>query len=97
MCETTGQATYIACHTPGLAGTTPVRIKKTADGYEARCGIALFGSTNMTDEQFEACNSDPFHVDFRDNYCSGNGATEEEAIGALEQDFKEMHESIWRV
>jgi hypothetical protein len=91
------EGTYIACHTPGLAGTTPVRINKTAEGFEARCGIALFGSTNMTEEQFKACNHDPFHAEFRDNYCSGKGATEQEAIQALEKDFKQMHESIWRV
>lgn len=91
------EGTYISCCTPGVAGTTPVKIKKTEEGYEARCGIALFGSTNMSEEQFKACDYDPFHNEFRDNYCRGIGVTEQEAVNALEKDWKDMHESIWRI
>lgn len=86
---------YIACSTPGMAGTTPLMVKKTEDGFEARRGFALFGSTNMSDEQFKACDYNPFHEDFHDNYHRGIGETEEAAVEALKKDASDMYEHIW--
>lgn len=80
---------------PGLSGTTPVTIQKTEAGYEARMGIALFGYTNLDEEGLRKAQYNPFHEDFHDNYVSGKGATEEEAIEALKKDRHEMHESLW--
>jgi len=58
-------------------------------------GVAIFGATNMDEREFEAAQFNPFHDLFRDNFCSGKGATQEEAIAALEKDVHEMHASLW--
>jgi hypothetical protein len=86
---------YYACSHIGLAGTTPVTIKQTPGGFEARMGVAIFGHCNMNEEDFERAQFNPFHEEFHDNYVSGQGATEEEAIEALKKDLHEMHESLW--
>lgn len=85
------------CETPGLSGTTPVTIRHQRDPeeFEARMGVALFGATNMDEAEFEAAQFNPFHNLFRDNFCSGKGATQEEAIEALKKDMRSMHESLW--
>ena len=86
---------HVSC-TPGLAGTTPCMIRKTEDGkVEARMGFALFGSTNMTDEQFKACDHNPFHENFRDNFVSGIGETQEEAEALMKKDLDSIYESMW--
>lgn len=86
---------YFICHTPGLQDTTPVTIKHDATGFEARMGIAIFGSTNMDEDGFRAAKYNPFHELFHDNYVSGNGATQEEAIEAMKKAHAELYESIW--
>lgn len=84
------------CETPGLSGTTPVTIKQSSEGFEARMGFALFGSTNMDEEGFRRAEYNPFHEDFHDNYAVGKGSTqEEEAIEALKKDVASTHESLW--
>ena len=91
---------YFHCDHIGVAGTTDVAVKKRKtqgghDIYEARCGIAMMGMTQMDEEEFKACNYDPFHPEFRDNYCEGRGPTPEKAIEALKKDMKETADSIW--
>ena len=91
---------YFPCNHIGIAGTTDVHVKKHKtqgghDIYEARCGIAMMGMTNMDEEEFKACNYDPFHPDFRDNYCIGRGSTQEKAIEELKKDMKDMANSLW--
>lgn len=83
------------CHTPGLSGTTPLTIRHDANGFEARMGVAIFGSSNLDEEGMRKAQYNPFHEDFHDNYVSGKGATQEEAIEALRRDQREMHESLW--
>ena len=88
-------AIHIDCHV-GISGTTAVVCKQQPDGsWECRQAIALFGGTNMSDEQLAACNRDPFHPDFHDNFASGKGATREAAEAALRQDAQEMADSLW--
>lgn len=79
----------------GMNGTTPVVVKQVDGKFVARVGIALFGATNMTDEQMDAAGRDPFSDKWQDNFCQGEGATEEEAKTALEKDAADMYETIW--
>lgn len=90
-------ATYstFICNHIGLAGTTPTVIAETPAGYESRMGIAIFGASNLSDEEMKACMENPFHADFHDNYVSGKGATVAESLADMNRDFKEMHESLW--
>lgn len=84
------------CEHIGVAGTTDVHVKKLTDGtFEARCGIALMGTANMDEAGFKACNSDPFHDLFHDNYASGIGPTEVGALEAMKNDMKLLVNSLW--
>lgn len=79
----------------GLNGTTPVTVKEIDGKFEARVGIALFGSTNMTEEQMDAAGRDPFSEKWMDNFCRGVGETRDDAIAALQKDYETLYESIW--
>jgi len=80
----------------GIAGTTPCHVLKRDDGkFEARMGFALMGVTNMDEAGFGKCDHNPFHPLFYDNYAHGEGATEEEAMGALKADYKGIADSLW--
>lgn len=82
------------CGHIGVAGTTDVHVTKiSADEYQARVGIALIGSTNMSEEELEGAN--PFDDTFHDNYASGNGATVEAAIAAMKLDMNKISDSLW--
>lgn len=84
------------CDHIGVAGTTAVHVKKLPDGkFEARCGIAMMGNTNMDEAGFKACNYDPFHQNFNDNICVGFGATESDSLEALKKDMRSMADSLW--
>jgi hypothetical protein len=87
---------YFVCENMGIAGTTPVHIKKNDDGtVEARCGFSLFGYSNMDEKSFKACGYNPFHDDFMDNYAVGKGETEELALANLKADMKKTADSLW--
>ena len=84
------------CSHIGVAGTTDVYVRQMEDGtFKARCGIAIMGSTNMNEAQFEACGHDPFHPKFHDNWAEGDGATKEEALAALKADMHQTADSLW--
>lgn len=85
------------CHGGGgCSGTTPVWVKKLPNGsIEARCGFALLGMTQMTESEFKACEYNPFHPEFMDNYSVGIGATEQDALDALKTDMKSIGDSLW--
>lgn len=84
------------CSNVGVAGITDVHIRRIGvDEYEARVGIAIMGSTNMDEAGFEACGYNPFHEKFRDNWASGTGATEAEALDALKADMRQTADSLW--
>lgn len=87
------------CHSIGLSGTTPVTIQHSAglgwEQFEARMGIAIFGTSNLDEEGFEAAQYNPFHDLFHDNYVHGFGTTAEAAIEAMKRDHHEIHESLW--
>lgn len=86
----------IKCENVGVSGTTPTHIQERPDGtFEARMGIALLGTTQMTKGEYEECGYDPFHSKFFDNYVSGTGDTEAEAIEALKQDHRKMTQALW--
>lgn len=50
---------------------------------------------NMNEADFAACNSDPFHDKFYDNYASGIGASEAEAIEAMKKHMISMASALW--
>jgi len=84
------------CSNIGISGTTPVHVKQLDDGvFEARCGFALMGETNMSEEEFAACDYNPFHENFRDNYSVGIGEDEEKAIAKLKACMKATADSLW--
>lgn len=84
------------CSHVGVVGTTPVHVKRMAGGtFKARCGIAIMGSANMDEAEFEACGHNPFHPKFHDNWAEGVGATEEEALSALKADMHQTADSLW--
>lgn len=84
------------CSHIGVAGTTPVHVKRMADGtFKARVGIAIIGTTNMDEAGFAACDYNPFHAEFYDNFAEGDGATEEEALVALKADMNKTADSLW--
>jgi hypothetical protein len=86
--------TFFQCDHIGVAGTTPVVVRRHGDGtYEARVGIALMGLTNMPLN--ELANANPFDDDFYDNYANGHAATERAAIEALKRDMKSLADTLW--
>ena len=79
----------------GVAGAQPY-IKKTADGkFEARMAVAILGDFNMKHEDLERIKYNPFHADFNDNFVTGIGDTEEEAVKAMNKDAADMSDSLW--
>lgn len=60
--------------------------------YEVRVGFALFGGYNRENPQ-----ENPFHPRFQDNYASGTGNTEDEALDALVKDITGISETILTV
>lgn len=94
MSET--ETVIFQCSHIGVAGTTPVHVKRMDDGtFKARCGIAIMGTTNMDEAEFKACGYNPFHTEFHDNWAEGDGTTEEEALAALKADMRRMADSLW--
>ena len=88
--------TIFQCSAIGTSGTTPVHVKRLVDGtFEARMGIAILGSTNMDPAGYEACGFDPFSHLFWDNFASGTGTTEEEAIAAMKADQQQINRTLW--
>lgn len=84
----------------GISGTTKVYVRKhpfkaTPMTFEARVGFAVMGTANMTDEEFKACDYNPFHSKFNDNYAIGWGATEKEAIEELRKELNEMSDGLF--
>lgn len=80
----------------GIASTTPVHVKQHDDGsFEARCGFSLMGVTNMSEKEFAACDYNPFHKKFHDNYSTGKGEDAEKAIANLKTNMKDMADSLW--
>lgn len=90
------EVTRIACSEIGLSGTTDCHVQKQDDGrYEARIGFAVFGQTNMSVSEFEQVDYNPFHARFYDNYSSGFGNTQDEAIANLKVEMGQTAESLW--
>jgi len=88
-----------------VVGTTPVFLWELSDKertmdlhsgdirrprFEVRTGVAIMGRWNERNPQ-----SNPFHPDFRDNYASGTGNTEEEAVESLLNDIKGISDSLF--
>jgi hypothetical protein len=80
----------------GISGTTKVFIVKHPDKrFEARMGFSVMGTTNMNEDDFKACDYNPFHSKFWDNYAIGWGDTEEEAIEVLKKEIREMANDLF--
>lgn len=86
-------ATAFMCSGLGIDGTTRVFVKEVTEGFEARVGVAIMGSTNRPTEDLRTAN--PFDEDFQDNYAVGKGSTRQEAIEALKRDIKEMSQTLF--
>ena len=87
---------FFICENVGISGITPVVVKRNTNGtFEARMGVSIMGSTNMTEEDLDACGRDPFKDNFLDNFVWGVGNTQEEAIEALKKDHKNMADLLW--
>lgn len=87
-------------HGGGCSGITNVFVMfgdgEYEDGkYEARCGYALFGNSMMSDEALAAIENNPFHGEFSDNYASGFGDTEQEALDNLQKAMIKIGNSLW--
>ena len=87
--------TIHVCENIGLSDLTEVHVKEEDGKITARMGFSLFGSSNMTDEQLEACDYNPFHEDFFDNFVEGEGASKEEAIAVMKVNMKKISSSLW--
>lgn len=82
----------------GVVCTTDVHVRKLLGGrYEARCGIAIMGRQNMDEEEYKACNYDPFHPEFQDNIVLGFGLSEQDALESLKLDMKNTVNSLWAI
>lgn len=79
----------------GVSRTTPTVVRKFGNQFVARMGVALFGQTNMTDHELDAIRRNPFHKEFYDNYAEGVGATEEEAVKAMDEDAMKIGNSLF--
>lgn len=81
------------CSMIGVAGTTKVFVRKMGEHFVARVGIAILGSTNMSDGALAVAN--PFDDSFEDNFAEGIGPTQEAALLDLKKDMGDISESIW--
>lgn len=82
----------IMCSCIGVSKTTEVQVRQLSDGsWEARVGVSLFGAGFNRPEGWPAIVS-PFDPEFAEceNYCKGQGNTEEDALKALGDDLKDM-------
>lgn len=96
MVQVVGTPTYLKfCQNVGVSGSTPCVVRQTGEEFEARMGIALLGDTQMSEDEFKKCDYNPFHDDFNDNFVSGKGDTEQEAIEAMKLDLKKMTDMLW--
>jgi len=85
---------FHVCRNVGTAYTTPTFLLRGADGmWEARAGIAIMGSTNMSEDDLERLS--PFDKDFHDNYASGVGETPAVAVAVMHKDRESIADSIW--
>ena len=88
--------TVFKCSTIGVAGVTDVHVRQNADGqFEARVGFALMGEMQMTPKEYAACEGNPFHKGYWDNYASGIGSTKEEALEKMKGELREVRDSLW--
>lgn len=70
--------------------------KKLPDGnVEVRMAISFFGNFNMSEQELERIDYNPFHPDFNDNYAKGVGETEEEALKEMQKDISDIADSLW--
>lgn len=83
------------CKDLGVSGLTPVHIREENGMFEARMGVDLLGYHMMSDEQLEAYQYNPFDKDFFDNFVTGFGNTEEEAIEEMRANMTRMSESLF--
>lgn len=100
----------ITAHALGVHGTTPLFVRratfkerlvgkthgdKIGHEFTVRMGFAIMGHTNMTDEMLEACDNNPFHEEFYDNYTQGSGNTVEDAYLAMLLNIQQISLSLF--
>jgi hypothetical protein len=89
-------ASIFICENIGVSGITPCHIQQNEHGvFEARMGVAVMGMTNMDGKGLRACNHNPFHNEFYENFARGFGGTQEDAIEALKEDMKSITNTLW--
>ena len=89
---------YYTCDLPGVAGTTPVHVKETPTEnkdypikYEARVGVAIFGAVSDPD----CYDKSPFDEDWCDNYVGAKAYTKEVLYKVLQNNMKDLQNSLW--
>lgn len=83
------------CSTIGVAGLTDVHVKLHLSGvYEARMGITIMGMQNMTDKELDACDRNPFHAAFCENFAVGLGTTRDIAVQLMKEDCQRTSQMI---
>lgn len=80
----------------GFSKLTDIFFKLTEVGtVEAKMGIEFMSSDDGVEERLKACNHDPFHENFKENYVNGVGNTREEAISELRKDMQSLENHMW--
>ena len=79
----------------GVSGTTRIIVRPVAGKFEARMGVAILGSVDMTEQQMKDCDRNPFSEKFHGNFAQGFGDSSEEAIAELRDDVQRLAVWLW--
>lgn len=85
--------TAFTCSAMGVAPTTKAYVRRTETGFEARMGVSVMGTANMILERLERMT--PFDPKFHDNWVSGGGATEGEALAKMKDDMEALSRTLF--
>lgn len=83
-----GEEIIYKCSAIGVAGNTPVYLRKRDGKVEVRQGVSIMGIDN-------GVQGNPFDPDYFDNYATGIGDTEEQALQDLQANKKAISDSLW--
>jgi hypothetical protein len=84
--------TIHTCEHIGVSGAK-VHWMRSKDGklFWCRQAVAIMGSFNFPDSD----KISPFDPNFHDNYIEGKGKTKEEALAQMQEEAKEISDSLW--
>lgn len=70
-------------------------VTKTGTIYWCRMPIAIFGSFNTDEEYLKKVS--PFDPQYQDNFVEGKGSSKEEAEAIMNNNLKEIADSLWAI